>query len=172
MSAETAQSHSLDGFPAAAVEFVNVMQHNRERIGQDAGLSASELRALFRIAAEVSVTPKQLAGYLDMSTAAITFISRRLVDAGLLQRVDHPNDRRSLYLELTPLAHRMMLDVHRDFVSLLEAATSDLSAAEVDSFSGRLRSVARSMVHLSALAGTSDPREALSAGSTGSTTHL
>ncbi|MBG6108635.1 MarR family winged helix-turn-helix transcriptional regulator [Frigoribacterium sp. CG_9.8] len=149
MSTETSQSHTLAGFPAAAVEFVNAMQYNRERIGQDAGLSASELRALFRVAAEVSVTPKQLAGYLDMTTAAITFISRRLVNVGLLHRVDHPNDRRSLYLELTPRAHATMLEVHRDFLAFLETATRDLGAADLDHFSVTLETVARSMVRSS-----------------------
>jgi DNA-binding MarR family transcriptional regulator len=150
MSIGAVRTHTLDGFPAAAVEFVNVMQRNRERIGLDAGLSPSELRALFRVAAEESVTPKQLAAYLDMTTAAVTFISRRLVESGLMHRVDHPNDRRSLYLELTPLAHQMMLDVHRDFVELLEAATSDLSPAELETFSSTLQVVARSMVRHSA----------------------
>ncbi|MET4705640.1 MarR family transcriptional regulator [Frigoribacterium sp. UYMn621] len=172
MSTETGQSHTLDGFPAAAVEFVNVMQRNRERIGQDAGLSPSELRALFRVAAEVSVTPKQLAGYLDMTTAAVTFISRRLVESGLLHRVDHPNDRRSLYLELTPLAHQMMLDVHRGFVELLEAATSELSPAELATFSGTLQSVARSMVRHSSRSDTAEPREPLRSSGAGSPTHL
>lgn len=156
MSTEIGQSHTLVGFPAAAVEFVNVMQGNRERIGHDAGLSPSELRALFRVAAEVSVTPKELAVYLDMTTAAVTFISRRLVDSGLMHRVDHPHDRRSLYLELTPLAHQMMLDVHRDFVDLLEAATSELSTAELDTFSATLQSVARSMVRRTAEPGVAD----------------
>ncbi|MBC7592625.1 MAG: winged helix-turn-helix transcriptional regulator [Kineosporiaceae bacterium] len=172
MSTEAAQSHTLAGFPAAAVEFVTVMQRNRERIGQVAGLSPSELRALFRVAAEVSVTPKQLAGYLNMTTAAVTFISSRLVVSGLLHRVKNPNDRRSLYLELTLLAHQMMRDVHRDFVSLLEAATSELDPAELDRFSATLQSVTRSMVRHSARADTSEPIEALRPGSTGSTTHL
>ncbi len=170
MSADPGPAHTLDGFPAAAVEFVNAMQHNRERIAKDAGLSASELRALFRVAAEVSVTPKQLADYLDMTTAAITFISRRLVESGLLHRVDHPNDRRSLYLELTPLAHQMMLDIHRDFVALLEAASSELGATELDRFSASLRSVARSMVRHSASADDSASRE--DTRSSASTTHL
>lgn len=159
MSTETGQAHTLAGFPAAAVEFVNVMQRNRERIGQDAGLSPSELRALFRVAAEVRVTPKELADYLDMTTAAVTFISRRLVDSGLMHRVDHPNDRRSLYLELTPLAHHMMLDVHRGFVELLETATGDLSADELETFSATLQSVARSMVRHSAQGDDADSRE-------------
>lgn len=151
MSTDNGLAHTLVGFPAAAVEFVNVMQRNRERIGQDAELSPSELRALFRVAAQVSVTPKELALYLDMTTAAVTFISRRLVDAGLMHRVDHPNDRRSLYLELTPLAHEMMADVHRDFVDLLEAATSELSAAERETFTVTLQTVARSMVRHSSV---------------------
>jgi DNA-binding MarR family transcriptional regulator len=159
MSTEAEQSHSLDGFPAAAVEFVNVMQRNRERIGLDAGLSPSELRALFRVAAEVRVTPKQLAGYLDMTTAAVTFIARHLVESGLVHRVAHPNDRRSLYLELTPLAHDMMLDVHRDFVELLEVATRDLSAAERDTFTSTLQLVARSIVRHSAQAGEADSHD-------------
>jgi DNA-binding MarR family transcriptional regulator len=172
MSTEAGQSHTLAGFPAAAVEFVNVMQRNRERIGQDAGLSPSELRALFRVAAEVSITPKQLAGYLNMTTAAVTFISSRLVDSGLLHRVSNPNDRRSLYLELTPLAHRMMLDIHRDFVALLETAASDLDPAELGKFSATLQSVAQSMVRVSARADRSEPREARRPDNTGTTTHL
>ena len=172
MSIETGASHTLSGFPAAAVEFVNVMQRNRERIAKDAGLSASELRALFRVAAVVSITPKELAAYLDMTTAAITFISRSLVERGLLHRVDHPNDRRSLYLELTPLAHQMMLDVHRDFVALLEAATSELEFADVEGFSISLRSVARSMAIHATHLDHGTPHEELRASTSGRATHL
>ncbi len=149
MSAESGPSHTLSGFPAAAVHFVNVMQLNRETIAERAGVSPTELRALFRVAAVVSVTPKQLAEYLDMTTAAITFISRRLVESDLLHRVDNPQDRRSLYLELTPRAHEMMLEIHRDFVALLDAATTELDGPTLDAFSLTLTSVARAMERLS-----------------------
>ena len=172
MKNATGQSHTLAGFPAAAVEFVNMMQLNRERIARKAGLSASELRALFRVAAVVSVTPKDLAGYLEMTTAAVTFISRRLVAVGLMHRVDHPNDRRSLYLELTPLAHEMMLDIHRDFVEVLEAATSELGAEDLARFSSSLQLVARSMGNNSARADAGPSRDALRDDGTGPTTHL
>lgn len=172
MEHETGPSHTLDGLPAAAVEFVNAMQHNRERIAEDAGLSATELRALFRIAAAVSVTPKNLAAYLGMSTAAVTFISRRLVDAGLLHRLDHPNDRRSLYLELTPLAHQLMLGIHRDFVAVLTAATDELGATEVERFSSSLTSVARSMVSRSTRSADVTRRDAFRSEGADPTTHL
>ena len=172
MGTETGASHTLSGFPAAAVEFVNVMQSNRERIAKDAGLSASELRALFRVAAVVSVTPKELAAFLDMTTAAITFISRRLVEVGLLHRVAHPNDRRSLYLELTPLAHQMMLEIHRDFVALLEAATNELGSVGVDRFSSSLRSVARSMAIQATRSENATPHRALRTQTAAPATHL
>jgi len=172
MDTEIGASHTLSGFPAAAVEFVNVMQNNRERIAKDAGLSASELRALFRVAAVVSVTPKELAAYLDMTTAAITFISRHLVEEGLLHRVDHPNDRRSLYLELTPRAHQMMLDIHSDFAALLEAATGELKFSEVDDLSTTLSSVARSMVIHSTPSKQVTPDEALRDSTADRATHL
>jgi DNA-binding MarR family transcriptional regulator len=139
------QALVLEGFSAAAVEFVNAMQQNRERTAEEAGLTPSELRALFRVAAVVSVTPKDLAEHLDMTTAAVTFISRRLVEKGLVHRVDHPNDRRSLYLELTPDGDALMAKIHRNFISLLEESTGALNDAEREHFSGMLHTVAKHM---------------------------
>jgi hypothetical protein len=55
MSAETA--HSLDGFPAAAVRIrqCDYLTTASGSGGMPGGYSASELRFLFRMAAEVSV---------------------------------------------------------------------------------------------------------------------
>src|SRR5438270_13270964 len=111
MTSEAGTAHVLSGFPAAATEFVSALDANRRRIARDAGLSATELRALFHVARVVSITPKQLAAYLEMTTGAVTAIARSLVDAGLLRRVDHPDDRRSLYLELTDAGHARMFQL-------------------------------------------------------------
>ncbi len=135
-------THTLTGFAASATAFVSALEGNRHRIAERAGVTGTELRALFRVAQSVSMTPKELAAYLRMTTGAITAISRRLVDAGLLHRVDHPDDRRSLYLELTPLGHEVMGGIHRDFDAMLSASTSSLSPAELESFSAALASVA------------------------------
>jgi DNA-binding MarR family transcriptional regulator len=135
-------SHTLTGFAAAATSFVSALDHNRHRIAQDAGVTGTELRALFRVAQSVSITPKELAGYLGMTTGAITAISRRLVDIGLFHRVDHPDDRRSLYLELTPRGHEVMQSIHHDFNAMLTASTTTLSPAELDAFTAALEAVA------------------------------
>ncbi|WP_375399910.1 MarR family winged helix-turn-helix transcriptional regulator [uncultured Amnibacterium sp.] len=135
-------SHTLTGFPAAATEFVSALESNRRLIAEDAGLTATELRTLFHIARVVSITPKDLAGYLGMTTGAVTAISRSLVEAHLLQRVDHPDDRRSLYLELTGEGHRRMTQIHTDFDAMIAASTSGLSPEDLERFTAALSLVA------------------------------
>jgi DNA-binding MarR family transcriptional regulator len=136
------RAHVLTGFGAAAVDFVRALEANRERIALDEGLTGSELRALFHIGKVVSITPKELADHFGMTTGGITFISRRLVDRGLLHRVDHPNDRRSVYLELTPLAHSKLDTIHREFESMIDESTRFLPPTEVDRVAQVLAEVA------------------------------
>ena len=134
MAGSEGRSHRLDTFPAAAIRLSRALERNRERIAEEEGFSASELRALFYIGEHVSVTPKQLAEHMHMTTAAITFISRRLVEADILDRVAHPDDRRSIFLELTPRAHAALERIHSEFTSMVRSATASLDARELDDF--------------------------------------
>lgn len=136
------ETHVLDGFPATAIRFVRALERNRERIAVDHGLSASDLRALFWIAEHAGVTPKAVATHMEMTTGGITAIANRLVALELLQRVAHPSDRRSLYLELTPEGHKVMRRIHADFNGMISASTSGLTVAELTAFESALQSVA------------------------------
>lgn len=135
-------THSLEGFPAAAIRFVRALERNRERIATDHGLSASELRALFWIAEQGSVQPKDLAAHMEMTTGGITAVSHRLVEMDLLERVAHPNDRRSLYLELTALGHSTMNRMHTEFNHMIGESTAALSTRELTAFESALTAVA------------------------------
>jgi DNA-binding MarR family transcriptional regulator len=140
-AAEPPAPHVLEGFPAVAIRFVVVLERNREVIARDHGLSASELRAMFYIAEFRSVTPKDLADHLEMTTGAITSIAARLVDAGLLHRIAHPKDRRSLYLQLTGHGDDVMGTIHDDFRAMIAASTVSLTAKQVQDFEYALASV-------------------------------
>ncbi|MEO5535747.1 MAG: MarR family transcriptional regulator [Pseudolysinimonas sp.] len=139
--AELGEPHVLDGFPAVAIRFVVALERNRVLIAQDHGLSASELRTMFYIAEHLRVTPKDLADHLGMTTGAITAISGRLVTVNLLHRVDHPKDRRSLYLQLTPHGDQVMAKIHEDFRTMIAAATNGLSPGQLKEFEFALASV-------------------------------
>jgi DNA-binding MarR family transcriptional regulator len=136
------ETHALDGFPAAAIRFVRALERNREQIGKDQDLSPSDLRALFWIAEVGSVTPKEVASHMEMTTGGVTAIANRLVESGLLQRSAHPNDRRSLYLELSPTGHETMRVIHTDFRGMIADSTARLTTSEVQAFETALDIVA------------------------------
>ena len=79
---------------------------------------------------------------MEMTTGGITAIANRLVEAGLLQRTAHPNDRRSLYLELSPAGHETMRVIHADFRGMIADSTSKLTVAELKAFESALDIVA------------------------------
>ncbi len=143
-------SYALDSFPAAAIRFVRALERNRELIASDYGVSASELSALFHIAEVTSTTPKELAHHLQMTTGAITAISSRLVSANLIHRIDHPSDRRSLYLQLTPLGHDVMARIHSEFRAMIAASTTGLTAEQLESFEVSLRTVSEQIAERTA----------------------
>jgi len=70
-------------------------------IGREHGLGVTEMRGLGCIAEGERVTPKVLAAELQLTTGAVTALADRLVDAGLVARQPHPDDRRSLLLATT-----------------------------------------------------------------------
>lgn len=141
MDEDQTRRHLLTGFPDAAIHLLRALEEDRQRLAADHGISPIELRCLFRVARYGSMTPKQLAADLSVTNGAITGISTRLVHAGFLHRVAHPNDRRSLYLELTPEGHRAMAAIHADFNAMVGDATLDLTADELDAATTALRLV-------------------------------
>jgi DNA-binding MarR family transcriptional regulator len=64
------------------------------------GLTAQQA-ALLLHASRDSRTPSQLKQQLGTDTAGMTRLLDRLADKGLLRRVQHPGDRRSIIIELT-----------------------------------------------------------------------
>jgi DNA-binding MarR family transcriptional regulator len=75
----------------------------RHRAAAEAQVGLTELRALGRIMVAGSLSPKQLAEALDLTTGTVTALLDRLERAGLVARSPHPRDRRMLQIELTPL---------------------------------------------------------------------
>ncbi|MDN3494925.1 MarR family transcriptional regulator [Planococcus sp. APC 4015] len=146
------RTYRLDRIPAAAVRFARALDRNRERIAAEEGLSASELRALFYIGEHLRVTPKQLATHMHVTTGAVTFITRRLVELQMLSRSDHPDDRRSLFLELTPRAHAAMDRIHAEFDEMIRASTAQLDDQQLEQFTASLESVATAIAERTALA--------------------
>ncbi|TDX79051.1 DNA-binding MarR family transcriptional regulator [Rathayibacter sp. PhB151] len=68
------------------------------------GIGGTDIAVLQYVARarEHSVTVAELAGWLDLTRAAASMASKRLVEAGYLQRIDDESDGRRRWLALTP----------------------------------------------------------------------
>jgi MarR family 2-MHQ and catechol resistance regulon transcriptional repressor len=134
-------AYELDGFPAASLAFQRALEANRHRIAESEGLSGMELRAFFRIASKSGITPKELAVRLSVTNGAVTGISDRLVTAALIRRVEHPNDRRSIQLELTELGVDVMDRIHDQFLQMIAEATTTTSPSDLETTTATLRRI-------------------------------
>ncbi|HUZ27774.1 MAG TPA: MarR family transcriptional regulator [Solirubrobacteraceae bacterium] len=72
----------------------------------------------------------ELADYLTLSRGGITKLVDRLQEAGYLQRVDCPEDRRGLEAELTPAGEKMLAEMTAVYETELSRHLRTISAEE------------------------------------------
>jgi DNA-binding MarR family transcriptional regulator len=143
-------THQLDGLPQAIQGFLRAFDTVRKRLAVEAGVNGTELRALSRIAEATTITPKALSDFLELSTPAVSALTNQLVDNGLIVRIAHPHDRRSLLLELTPAGHAIMETMYLDFQKSIDDAVHVLADDESAVFQSALVSVAEQLASNSA----------------------
>ncbi|MEP6479510.1 MAG: MarR family transcriptional regulator [Rhodoglobus sp.] len=86
---------------AAFAEMRAESVHSIEQLAGSLGVVPSDYRALFYVADNHDATPKAIAESLRLTTGAMTTLLDRIEAAGLVKRVAHPTDRRSIHLKIT-----------------------------------------------------------------------
>jgi DNA-binding MarR family transcriptional regulator len=93
------------------------------------GLTVSQSYVLRRLYFDGSRTMGTLANDLDVRLSTMTGVIDQLEEKGLVERVDHPADRRSLDVRITPSGRRRYRQAHEAFLSHLEPLMKGRSAA-------------------------------------------
>jgi DNA-binding MarR family transcriptional regulator len=99
-AAESAR-RSLARFELAAIRQRNAM---RARLG----LGDDELTTLLYLTVHGQLTQRQLVAISTLTRSGVGAMVQRLEEAGLVERVQHPQDRRVRLLQLTELARQRM----------------------------------------------------------------
>lgn len=128
---------SLNPYKAvvAAMRRLNVgSDHLRSTMAASLGIGPADLRALSLVLDSGEMTPKELAGLLDITTGSTTAMIDRLEKAALLVRHPHPTDRRSILLSLTPAGRHAVQWVHDVVAGSIEQAygSSGMRSVEED----------------------------------------
>lgn len=120
------------------------VQSMRRRIDQrmaTLGLTAAQWYPLWRIRLDGPVGARDLARSTDIDAGAMTRLVDRLVAKGLVQRVRHSGDRRSVQLTLTAAGEAVAAKVPAELAALNNAYLRGFDADEWEQLRGLLRRV-------------------------------
>lgn len=99
---------------SAVRRFQRADERMRRRMGDDMELNATDIEALRHVISHAEngrqVTARDLTAALHISTASTSKLLNRLTASGHIRRVPHPEDRRSVVIEVTEHAHHEVRD--------------------------------------------------------------
>jgi DNA-binding MarR family transcriptional regulator len=102
-----------------------------ERVAATFKLSRTDMRCLDLLDRLGPMTAGQLADQTGLSTGAVTFLLDRLEEAGMVTRRRDTDDRRRVWVQLVPSAHKRMLRMHQPIVEEMRAVTQRFKEEEL-----------------------------------------
>ncbi len=97
----------------------------RRTLGAELGLGDSEIHALAHLYRAGPLTPTDLAERLGYGTGSTTAVLDRVQDAGYIERIPHPHDRRRLLVTLTDRGQQTMDWINDETAKRINDALSD-----------------------------------------------
>jgi DNA-binding MarR family transcriptional regulator len=137
-----------------------VTSHAAATLRVQQALAAADLPPLswYEVLLAVRSTPdgrprmSELADRLTLSRGGITKLVDRLVDAGYLERVACPDDRRALQAALTEAGERILGDMEAVYIAELDGLLAAMTAEEAEMISAGLEKVTAATCPSGALA--------------------
>src|SRR3984957_11285955 len=102
-----------------------------ERVAAKFKLSRTDMRCLDLLERLGPMTAGQMADETCLSTGAGTFLLDRLEEAGMVTRRRDTDDRRRVWVELVPSAHKRMLRMQQPIVEEMRAVTQRFKEEEL-----------------------------------------
>ncbi|HSN78314.1 MAG TPA: MarR family transcriptional regulator [Anaerolineae bacterium] len=112
------------------------------------GLSMPQVSALYRLYYRGQCGVTDIAGHLDVSSAAASQMIERLVQQGLLERNEDPTDRRAKQIALSPDGRELMQESIEARVRWMAELTTVLSPEEQDTIVAALDALTSAAIRL------------------------
>jgi len=132
--ARTGRKVSLGAEALAAVRVLGKKMHaTMDRWAEQQGLSEGRFQILVRLQHQANgrLTMGDLAEMLDVSPRTVTGLVDNLERDGLVRRVDDPDDRRSVYAEVTEQGRERINRLWRETAGAQVALTKSFTDAEL-----------------------------------------
>ena len=102
-------------------------------------LTMGQLKALFALANGDAMTVSQLGRSLGLGAPAASILVERLVQSGLVNRSDDPDDRRRTWVRLSGSGSEIVAQLRQGGRGLLEEWLGAMSAADLDALARGMR---------------------------------
>lgn len=133
---------SSDPFISTFHEWIKMFMHRSMRgdmhYAREKGLSRSMIGTLFHLSHRGHVGVTDLSEHLGVSSAAASQMLEHLVEEGLIQRTEDPDDRRMKKITLTDKGNQVMKESVSARLGWLDLLSAELSEMEKDQISAAI----------------------------------
>ncbi|MGS0692423.1 MarR family winged helix-turn-helix transcriptional regulator [Shewanella sp. 0m-4] len=119
-----------DNLNHAMIEFYEKLSSWEMAVVKDKGFSLPQVHTVEILGLNGPMRMKELAQKIGITTGTLTVQIDKMVDAGLVIRVPHANDRRSILVELTESGREMFEEHDKLHIQLTQDLTAKFDATE------------------------------------------
>lgn len=128
----------METLPFEIAETAHALRRSFDRRAATLGVTRAQWKVLFRLSRTPGLRQVELADKLDVEPITLSRIIDRLADAGLVERVPDPSDRRAWRLQVTEAAQPLIAKLRKLADGLIDDAFKGLSDEELELMRGKL----------------------------------
>ena len=128
----------METLPFEIAETAHAMRKAFDRRAASLGVTRAQWKVLFRLGREPGLRQVELADRLDIEPITLCRIVDRLEEAGLVDRIKDPTDRRAWQLELTAKAAPVVARLKALAAELTAEAFAGLAPEELEQVRSKL----------------------------------
>src|SRR5215203_2664274 len=128
----------METLPFEIAETAHALRRSFDRRAATLGVTRAQWKVLFRLSRTPGLQQVELADVLDVEPITLSRIVDRLQEAGLVERVADPADRRAWRLEVTAKAQPLIAKLRTLAEQLCEEAFAGLGPAEIAAMRSKL----------------------------------
>ncbi len=137
--------HDLERLSDLIIEFYEKLSSWEQAVVRDTPITLSQMHTLEILGQQSPLRMKELAAKMGVTTGTLTVNVDRLASQGLVTRIPHETDRRSILVTLTPAGEELYREHHDHHLHLTRELQAALTPDETRQFASILSKLTQAL---------------------------
>lgn len=137
--------HELERLSDLLIEFYEKLSSWEQAVVRDTPITLPQMHTLEILGQHSPLRMKELAAKMGVTTGTLTVNVDRLEKQGLVARIPHETDRRSILVALTPAGEGLFREHHEHHLHLTRELQAALSPEETEQFASILAKLTQTL---------------------------